>query len=169
MIARSRDHALLDSSNDMSDDIFRQYGAYYDLLYRDKDYASEARYVVRTLRAADPQVRTVLEFGSGTGRHGRLLAERGLDVFGVERSDAMVAVARRPQASSLTEGGGRFECVQGDIRTADIGRSFDAVISLFHVVSYQTRATAGGLPLRCLARSGRSEPAPGSPGEACRR
>ena len=34
---------------------------------------------------------------------------------------------------------GSFDCQKGDIRTAELGRVFDAVISLFHVVSYQTR------------------------------
>jgi len=32
---------------------------------------------------------------------------------------------------------GRFTCEVGDVCSANLGRSFDAVISLFHVVSYQ--------------------------------
>jgi SAM-dependent methyltransferase len=111
----------------MSEDVFKRYSAYYDLLYRDKDYAAEADYVARILRAADPNTRTILEFGSGTGRHGRLLVERGFGVFGIERSESMVESAR---ARNL-------DCVQGDIQTAKVDRLFDAVIALFHVTSYQ--------------------------------
>ena len=33
---------------------------------------------------------------------------------------------------------GSFRCLHGDIRATDLGQTFDAVISLFHVVSYQT-------------------------------
>jgi SAM-dependent methyltransferase len=122
----------------VSDDVFARYGAYYDLLYRDKDYVVEADYVARTLRAVEPSARTVLEFGSGTGRHGRLLAERGFEILGVERSDAMVSTAQRRAVDGGRPVDGSFDCRQGDIQTIDVGRLFDVVLSLFHVVSYQT-------------------------------
>jgi SAM-dependent methyltransferase len=118
----------------MSEGVFRDYSAHYDLLYHDKDYGAEADYVARIVRRAAPQARTVLEFGSGSGRHGRLLNARGYQVYGVERSEAMVYLARQATGAA----GVAFECTQGDIRTVDVGRSFDAVLSLFHVVSYQT-------------------------------
>lgn len=121
----------------MSDDVFQRYGAYYDLLYRDKNYGAEVEYVARTLRGANPSIRTVLEFGSGTGKHGRLLAEEGFQVFGVERSESMVAAARKTTVAPPSANGS-FDCTQGDIQELRLGRMFDAVISLFHVVSYQT-------------------------------
>lgn len=123
----------------MSEEVFGKYSRYYDLLYRDKDYRQEAAYVVRLLREALPTVRTVLEFGSGTGKHGRFLAGHGLDVFGLERSDAMVREAKQEAAGGATKGA--FDCRQGDVRATHLGRTFDAVISLFHVVSYQTSNT----------------------------
>ena len=125
----------------MSEDVFHRYSAYYDLLYRDKDYKAEADYVAHTLRAANPRTRKVLEFGSGTGRHGRLLAERGFDVLGIERSESMVKAARSALQSSIREEGGSFECIQGDIQTMRVEGRFDAVIALFHVVSYQISNT----------------------------
>ena len=114
-------------------EVFERYGAYYDLLYQDKDYEGEADYIARTLRVANPTAKTILEFGSGTGKHGRLLAERGFDVFGIERSESMVAAAKIDKRNEDA-----FECIQGDIRTTGIRRTFDAVLALFHVVSYQT-------------------------------
>jgi SAM-dependent methyltransferase len=116
---------------------FQRYSHYYDLLYRDKDYEAEVDYVARTLRSVAPNVRHLLEFGSGTGRHGRLLAALGFDIVGIERSETMVAEARRdaPTGSQL---GGRFNCMHGDIRIVNLQSAFDAVISLLHVVSYQT-------------------------------
>jgi SAM-dependent methyltransferase len=115
---------------------FQKYSAYYDLLYADKDYEAEAGYVARTLRTANPEVRTILELGSGTGRHGRLLASMGFDVYGIERSIEMAAIAQ-----AITEnaaGGGAFRCEVGDLRVVRVSQIFDAVISLFHVISYQT-------------------------------
>ena len=121
----------------MDEQVFQGYSDYYDLLYRDKDYEAEADYVARTLRSVASNTRKLLEFGSGTGRHGRLLAQRGFDVFGIERSESMVAVARRTAPSS-SDISGSFDCKKGDIKTVELHRVFDAVISLFHVVSYQT-------------------------------
>lgn len=117
---------------------FGKYSAYYDLLYRDKDYAAEADYVARTLRGMRPDARTILELGSGTGRHGRMLADMGFEVHGVERSPEMVEVAQagRPPMA------GAFTCQVGDICEVDLDRRFDAVISLFHVISYLTTEPA---------------------------
>ena len=115
---------------------FRQYSDYYDLLYAEKDYAAEADYVAAALRRADPAARSILELGSGTGRHGRLLAARGFQVEGVERSTEMAAQALA--CGSGVAGGGSFACRVDDLRDVRVGHSFDAVISLFHVISYQT-------------------------------
>ena len=121
----------------MGETAFQQYSAYYDLLYRDKDYGAEVDYIVRTLRSVMPEVHRLLEFGSGTGRHGRLLAAQGFDVFGIERSGDMVAEAQR-KAASRSQNHVGFDCRQADIKTVDLREVFDAVLSLFHVVSYQT-------------------------------
>lgn len=114
----------------MSDDVFGLYAAYYDLLYRDKDYAAEAAFAAGLLRGRRPDARTLLELGCGTGRHAALLAASGFEVTGVDRSEGMLAKARAagPDCS--------FLC--GDIRELNLGRRFDAVTSLFHVMSYQT-------------------------------
>lgn len=108
---------------------FDAYGRYYDLLYRDKDYAAEVDYIASLLERAGIAGPELLEFGSGTGKHARLLAERGYRVTGIERSAEMVSQA-------LPFPGVSYQ--QGDIRTVRLGRTFDAVLSLFHVVSYQT-------------------------------
>lgn len=111
-----------------SEPLFDLYGRYYDLLYRDKDYAAEVAYIDALLRKYGVSGPELLEFGSGTGKHGRLLAERGYRVTGIERSAEMAAQALK------TDG---FTCFQGNICTVQLGRTFDAVLSLFHVISYQ--------------------------------
>jgi SAM-dependent methyltransferase len=112
---------------------FDAYSRYYDLLYRDKDYAAEVDYITGLLERYGASGPELLDFGSGTGRHGRLLAERGYRVTGIERSAEMVAQAMPASG---------FSCQQGDICTVQLGRTFDAVLSLFHVVSYQTTNAA---------------------------
>lgn len=107
---------------------FNAYSRYYDLLYRDKDYCAEVDYIERLLQKYGLNGLNILEFGSGTGIHGRFLAQRGYRVLGIERSADMVAQAEQSAG---------FHCKQGDIRNVQLGRSFDAVLSLFHVISYQ--------------------------------
>ena len=108
--------------------VFDAYSRYYDLLYRDKDYAAESSYIDAVLKRYEITGSDLLEFGSGTGKHGRLLADRGYRITGIERSAEMVTQALQADG---------FTCEQGDIRSVQLGRTFDAVISLFHVISYQ--------------------------------
>ena len=113
----------------MSDSVFNAYGRYYDLLYRDKDYGTEAGYVQGLLAHHGVVRGELLEFGSGTGKHGGLLAATGYTVHGIELSAEMVAGAEIVQG---------FSCQRGDIAYVKMGKTFDAVLSLFHVISYQT-------------------------------
>ena len=110
--------------------VFNAYSRYYDLLYRDKDYLGEAAYIHSLLTRYGIPRGDLLEFGSGTGKHGCLLAAQGYTVHGIELSAEMVAEA---------EAADGFTCQQGDIAKTDMGRHYDAVLSLFHVISYQTR------------------------------
>lgn len=116
--------------------VFEAYAGYYDLLYRDKDYAAEAAYVAGLLsRHSVPAGGHLLELGCGTGRHAVELARLGYRLHGIDSSAAMIAQAeaRRPECLA-----GQFVLRLGDVRTARLDMKFDAVISLFHVVSYQT-------------------------------
>ncbi len=118
--------------------VFDLYAAYYDLLYRDKDYAAETDYLVSLLGAAGAYGSDVLELGCGTGGHAMALAARGLNVHGIDLSPEMVdrALARRRAADPLVQAQLRFE--SGDVRTFRATSTYGAVLSLFHVVSYQT-------------------------------
>lgn len=111
--------------------VFGAYSRYYDLFYGDKDYRSEAAFVDVLLRDHGLAAASILDVGCGTGRHAREMVELGHTVHGVDLSETMLEAARALAGPSLS-----FE--QGDARTLDLGRTFDAVVSLFHVMSYQT-------------------------------
>ena len=114
--------------------VFDAYAAYYDLLYRDKDYAEETRHIHRLIQRYRPGAKRVLELGSGTGRHARLLAELGYQIHGIERSPIMLEQARAHAAASACKDRISFE--QMDIRELGGPGHYDVVLSLFHVVSY---------------------------------
>lgn len=116
--------------------VFGSYSRYYNLLYRDKDYGGEARYVRSLIQRHHPQASTVLDLGCGTGRHAALLAGMGYKLTGVDRSEEMLSVARS-QAFTNDDASSVPKFAQGDIRSVRLGTTFDVVISLFHVMCYQ--------------------------------
>lgn len=125
--------------------VFGAYSQYYDLLYKDKDYAGEAAYVRSLIERHHPDARSVLDLGCGTGRHALLLAESGYRVTGIDRSpemlnaaNAQLASASPERAARLASSGAAPTFLQGDVRTVRTDRKFDVVVSLFHVMSYQT-------------------------------
>ena len=117
--------------------VFSLYSEYYDLLYSDKDYEGEARYVGDLIRENSPTANSVLELGCGTGTHAVLLAQQGYAVTGVDISQTMLdkAVTRKTQLNS--DVASRLDFQLGDVRTYRSDQKFDVVISLFHVFSYQ--------------------------------
>lgn len=115
--------------------VFDAYAAYYDLLYRDKDYAGEAAYVADLLRRHAPEARRLLELGCGTGGHALELAGLGFAVAGIDASEGMVTRARERAAADPRGDRCRFEV--GDLRSFDSSAPYDAALALFHVISYQ--------------------------------
>lgn len=117
--------------------LFAEYARYYDLLYRDKDYAAEAEYVTDLIRKFHPSAQSILELGSGTGIHASLLAKKGYSVHGIERSPEML-LRLRTLAENMNAPENQLIFDAGDIREIHLDKRFDAVIALFHVISYQT-------------------------------
>ena len=108
--------------------LFDLIGDYYDLIYSEKNYSDEASFVTKILEKYKIEGKSILELGSGTGIHATELAEKGYFVQGIERSQQMLLRSKMHA---------RYKALNGDIRDISLDRKFDAVISLFHVISYQ--------------------------------
>lgn len=119
--------------------IFGNYARYYDLLYKDKNYAGEADYIDSLLRFHAPGCASILELGCGSGIHASLLTQKGYEVHGVDLSPDMLKIAMERVEPLAGKSGKRISFAGGDVRSYRTDRKFDAVISLFHVMSYQTR------------------------------
>jgi SAM-dependent methyltransferase len=122
--------------------VFGTYSQYYDLLYRDKDYDGEVQFVTELNKNNSLNANNLLELGCGTGIHAEKLATKGYSVQGVDLSSEMLKCAedRLPNLPEAVAKRLSFSC--GDIcrfRHSGEGYStFDVVLSLFHVISYQT-------------------------------
>lgn len=112
--------------------VFNEYARYYDLLYRDKNYKDEVEYIHRLIQDNVPGAHTILNLGCGSGRHDRYLADLGYMVTGVDFSEEMLSSAR-----NAAKGSAQLDYVSGDVCKVRLGKRYDVVVSLFHVMSYQ--------------------------------
>jgi SAM-dependent methyltransferase len=133
---------------------FDAYARYYDTLYDDKDYESECDFLEKIFQTfASHPVRRVLDLGCGTGGHVLPLSRCGYTVLGVDRSPQMLDTARAKAEQASLE----IAFHEGDIHKLNLGQTFDAVIAMFAVVSYQTTNT----DLSATFRSARRHILPG--------
>lgn len=120
-------------------DVFADYSAYYDLLYADKDTALETNYTLELVRSCNGQPpKNILEVGCGTGRYSLEFARRGIRVEGIDLSAEMIAVAKANLEQMSTEKN-RPRLQVADARSYRSSEEVDAVMALFHVLSYQTK------------------------------
>jgi SAM-dependent methyltransferase len=117
----------------------RTYTSIFDALYRDKDYAAESRFVMDQLKTALLHTpRHILDLGCGTGLHALQMAQVGISVTGVDRSASMIGMAKKHREALSHDARELLHFRIGDIRSIDCHCRYDAVVSLFHVMSYLT-------------------------------
>jgi SAM-dependent methyltransferase len=133
------------------------YADFYDHFYADKDYEAECDFLEEVFRSyATAPVRSILDLGCGTGGHALILSRRGYRVTGVDRSEEMLAIARA-KAVSASDPSNVPTFEHFDIRSLDLGCTFDAVIAMFAVMGYMTTND----DLLAALRSARRHLAPG--------
>ena len=115
-------------------EVFQDYAYYYNAFYQDKDYKSEAKQIDYLLnKYKEKDIKTIINYGCGTGKHDIELCNLGYQCSGIDMSSMMIDIAKE-NASMMQKQIG-FEV--SDIRYYEPNHKYDAVISLFHVMSYQ--------------------------------
>lgn len=114
-------------------EVFQDYAYYYNSFYKEKDYRAEAGCVDKILKRYDARIKNLINFGCGTGKHDIELAELGYHCKGIDISPLMIDIAKK----NASLAGNSFEFEVADIRDYTEEKKYDAVISLFHVMSYQ--------------------------------
>ena len=136
----------------MSEPFGSIYADCYDTLYQEKDYEAECDLIERLFKTyGDGQIKTVLDLGCGTGNHALPLSIKGFEVTGVDRSESMLAQARKKAAPAE-----RDAFYQADIQSLNLGRQFDAALLMFAVLGYQLDKAEVTAALRTARRHLRS-------------
>jgi SAM-dependent methyltransferase len=104
------------------------FAPFYDAVQGDR--ADHAAYIRSLIEEHHPEAKTLLEFACGTGSVMKQLAS-SYEVTGVDRSDAMLAVAREKLPDA--------RLVEGDMTTVDLGETFDVVLCAFDSINHLLR------------------------------
>lgn len=110
--------------------VFQDYAYYYNMFYKEKRYDKEAEDIELLFkRFGEREIHTILNLGCGTGKHDIELSKRGYHVDGIDLSPIMIQIAKEKNTKSKYE--------VADVRNYRTTEKYDAIVSLFHVVSYQ--------------------------------
>ena len=109
------------------------YSQYYDLLYRDKNYSGEVDYIIKLIKENSNEAKTLLDMGSGTGKHAELFCNNGYIVHGIDLSEDMLKIAK----NRIKDKEDKLSFSHSKIQELDLNKKFDVVVSLFHVMCYQ--------------------------------
>ncbi len=116
-------------------DVFHDYAYYYNSFYQDKDYKAEAAQVQQMLVKYGRNVSSLINFGCGTGRHDIEFHKLGYQCSGIDMSPVMIDMAKKNAEKESMD----ISFIEADIQDFCIRKHFDAVVSLFHVMSYQVK------------------------------
>jgi ubiquinone/menaquinone biosynthesis C-methylase UbiE len=102
----------------------------YDIIYQWLPYAEQADRIAELVRERRPEARSLLEVACGTGRYLVELQRHFSVIEGLDVEAAMLDIARERLPDVPLH--------EGDMRTFDVGRTFDVVVCLFSSIGYMT-------------------------------
>lgn len=113
--------------------MYGEFAKVYDELMSEIDYKEWADYIFRNTLNSKIDVKTVLEFGCGTGNITCELAKKGYAITAVDLSEEMLTVA---DEKACEAGISNIRFFMGDMSNFQIGETFDTVISCCDSVNY---------------------------------
>jgi ubiquinone/menaquinone biosynthesis C-methylase UbiE len=119
------------------DEQFRGLAPIYDALMAGIPYRRWVADILGRATRYRPHRRYVLDVGCGTGSAAFLMAQRGLEVVGIDASAEMIAEARRK-----SEDGDNPRFLVSRMEDLDLPDRFDMAVSLFDSVNYVTDPSA---------------------------
>jgi SAM-dependent methyltransferase len=118
---------------------FDVYAAFYDLLYKDKNYRGESEYIDKLIAKflnKDKSKTTLLDLACGTGKHLLELSTMGyVSLSGSDISKSMIDIATKNTEAK----GKKITYYNHSFQEADkINQAHDVIISMFSAMNYLT-------------------------------
>lgn len=118
---------------------YDRFASYYDRLMEEMPYPEWLDFLGQCWgKYGRPQ--TIADLGCGTGSLSIPLAQQGYEVFGIDLSEDMLAVAQQKaleaQRNQTFPAGGAITWLQQDMREWGLHRPVDAVISMCDCINY---------------------------------
>lgn len=108
--------------------MFTKTAHYYDLIYRDKDYAAEVNTILKLIHEYGlPNGDQLLDVACGTGHHIQYLKEH-FNVQGLDLNPELLEIARQRNPEVPFH--------EGDMIDFDLGKKFDVITCLFSSIGY---------------------------------
>lgn len=111
---------------------YTAFAEFYDALTTDVDYQKRAEYVCTLLARYDHPFGLTLDLACGTGSLTVELAQRGIDIYGVDGSSSMLTVAQQKAAESNTPL--LFLCQQ--MQELDLFGTVDTVLCMLDSINH---------------------------------
>lgn len=118
---------------------YREFASVYDRLMEEMPYGEWMQYARRCFGMYG-MPRSVVDLGCGTGNIAIPLAKSGFEVYGIDLSPDMLAIARSKWDEPPVRGrGGTIRWLQQDMRDWELPEPVDAVISFCDCLNYLTK------------------------------
>jgi len=111
---------------------YTKFAAAYDRMMENVDYVRWTNYMVDLFTYYKRHPRKVLDLACGTGSVTIPLAQRGYEMWGLDRAEEMLEGARQKAEKHNL----KVNLVQGDMRNFTLPEQVDAVICLYDSINY---------------------------------
>ena len=111
---------------------YEKFAQAYDQMMANVDYVRWANYIDAIFRQCKFLPRTILDLACGTGALTTLLAKHNYEMWGMDRAEGMLTVARR----KARQEGLHIQFRQGDMIDFNLNRRFDAVLCTYDSINY---------------------------------
>ena len=117
----------------MSKPTFSKYAGYYDIIYKNKKYNKETKYIHKLINQFTKK-KNLLDVGCGSGQHAKYFLKYNYKIVGIDKSKDMINVAKNKIKSKFVK------FYKKDVINFGYKNRFDVAVSLFHVMSYVTKS-----------------------------
>ncbi|NDI33772.1 class I SAM-dependent DNA methyltransferase [Chengkuizengella sediminis] len=119
---------------------YEGFANYYDALMEDMPYPQWIDFA-ENCWGKEEKPKTIVDLGCGTGNISIPLAEKGFQVYGIDRSSEMLTIATQKEVNHshvIKQNGGSITWLEQDMKDLELPSSVDCIISFCDCYNYIT-------------------------------